>query len=43
MSAVQLLISIAGLSGVFLACALTLIGVDKILEKRAAPSIAPAT
>jgi hypothetical protein len=43
MSPVQLVTSIAGLSGVFLVCALVLIGVDKKLAKRVAPSIAPAT
>jgi|KBSSwiStaDraftv2_1062776.scaffolds.fasta_scaffold996491_1 hypothetical protein len=43
MSPVQLVTSIAGLSSVFLVCALVLIGVDKILAKRAAPSVAAAT
>jgi hypothetical protein len=42
MSVVQLVTSIAGLSSVFLVCALVLIGVDKILAKRAAPLVAPA-
>jgi hypothetical protein len=42
MSPTQLITSIAGLSAVFLVCALVLIGIDKVLAKRAAPLAAPA-
>jgi hypothetical protein len=42
MRPLQLITSIAGLSAVFLMCALVLVGADKILAKRAVPSIAPA-
>ena len=42
MSTLQLITSIAGLSGVFLACALVLIAADKVLARRTAPLAAPA-
>jgi len=40
---VQLITSVAGLSAVFLVCALVLVGADKVLTKRVAPLVAPAT
>ncbi|MFZ2028878.1 MAG: Pr6Pr family membrane protein [Vitreimonas sp.] len=42
MSAAQLITSIAGLSAVFLVCALVLIAVDKVLAKRAPTISAPS-
>lgn len=43
MTPMQLITSIAGLSAVFLVCGLVLIGIDKVLAKRATPLAAPAT
>jgi len=43
MSPMQLITSIAGLSAVFFVCGLVLIGIDKVLAKRATPLVAPAT